>query len=367
VSLIGSFGIVLVAAVAFVFLRAAIASRSAKLALWQHAASARGLRYRAPNLLQAPAMEGLVNGSRVHVDTFQRSTGKSSVTYTRWRIEVPSLLLGDLRVDRESVGTSLRKALGGQDVQVGDLALDRAFRFRGADPAAVGATCRDPAVRHALLLAGELGASFELRDGQIVFSRRGLAGEDVDRPLEAGLQLAAALADAVEAPWLGLAAARGLPVFRQEGLLCLEGSSEGRAVRVEARVAGGRLGTRIRVGAAGTWPAGLRVEKGSGAGTGDPVLDGALSLWAADREAAVAVLRAADALRGVDLRGGLLEVLHGHPGSSVDEKGVELVLEGQPGAGLGDAFELAWRLAVGLDQAVEHVGRRAARPTPLRQ
>ena len=335
-----------------------LSKRDECLRAWQKMAAARGLEYRRPSFWVSPKVSGVVNGSTVDIDTFQRSAGKSSVTYTRWRIGVPTALTGDLQIGEEGLGTTILKAFGANDIEVGDSDLDGRLRFQGSEPASIAALCRDPGVREALLRADDLPGAFSLKDGGLRFEQRGLAGADVDLKVDAGLQLAAALTDAAERPWLTLAARRGLQAERRGGALDLSGRSEGRDVRVwQVRDEAG-LRTHLRVGAAGTWPRGLLLSKGGGGLTvGDAVLDGALNLQAADPAALRALLGTADQLRGVDLRASLLEVLHGNPGSAVDERGVDLVYTGTPGVRLSEVFDQAWQLAVALDQAA---GRAAA-------
>jgi hypothetical protein len=82
------------------------------------------------------------------VRSYVTGSGKSKQTWTALEVVVPG---GDpgflLRVTREGLGARFAKAVGGQDVQLGNAEFDAQFRVRGSD---------EPRVRRALELGVQL-------------------------------------------------------------------------------------------------------------------------------------------------------------------------------------------------------------------
>ncbi|HWG90246.1 MAG TPA: hypothetical protein VNZ52_05280 [Candidatus Thermoplasmatota archaeon] len=88
---------------------------------------------------------------------FERGSGKNRKQFTAIEMaaaEAPKGLY--VKVSREGIGDWIAKKFGGQDVQVGDEAFDRAFRIQASDET----LCRellDPVTRQALLEAEKFG------------------------------------------------------------------------------------------------------------------------------------------------------------------------------------------------------------------
>ena len=82
-------------------------------------------------------MSGRHRDNDILVDTFTRSSGKSSTTYTRYRIRYPHALGLGLKLAREGLFSGVSKAFGAQDIQVGDATFDQGVMVKGDDPAAV--------------------------------------------------------------------------------------------------------------------------------------------------------------------------------------------------------------------------------------
>ena len=75
----------------------------------------------------------VIEGHKVSLDNFTVSTGKTHVTYTRARVATTSA--HRLHVSREHFLSGMAKALGAQDVQVGDAAYDERFQIKSDDEA----------------------------------------------------------------------------------------------------------------------------------------------------------------------------------------------------------------------------------------
>lgn len=102
--------------------------RNRREAIWRQVAETHGARFQEPIrswLRPKPAaIEAVIGQAIVFLDTYVVSTGKSSATFTRARA---SFALGggpSFKVYREGVLSSIGKAIGTQDVELGD---DRGF------------------------------------------------------------------------------------------------------------------------------------------------------------------------------------------------------------------------------------------------
>src|SRR5262249_21964953 len=91
------------------------------------------------------------------------------------RITVDSLgaVPKDVTIEPEGFGSTLRKAIAGEDIRVGDLVLDKALRVEGNRDAAVAMLSR-PA-RKAILGRAD-GQRVSVRDGRVVLEQEILVG-----------------------------------------------------------------------------------------------------------------------------------------------------------------------------------------------
>lgn len=120
-------------------------------ARWEEVARTRGLEALTIPLMTAGwRLSGALDGVPVEVRTEQRGSGKSKRTATVIEVTLPDRTPADLRLSVEGFGDRLMKALGGQDVQVGDREVDALLRVRGDDPEAIQTFLHRPAVLDAL-------------------------------------------------------------------------------------------------------------------------------------------------------------------------------------------------------------------------
>lgn len=120
-------------------------------------------------------LSGRLRDNDVLVDTFTRSSGKSSTTYTRYRIRYPHALGLGLKLAREGFLSGVSKAFGAQDIQVGDATFDQGVMVKGDDPAAVRhflTLARRARVHRALMSFNGL----KIGDQEIYLERTGLEG-----------------------------------------------------------------------------------------------------------------------------------------------------------------------------------------------
>ncbi|MBX3467344.1 MAG: hypothetical protein KF878_10675 [Planctomycetes bacterium] len=130
-------------------------------ARWDEVARARGLEATTVPFTSSDwRLSGDMHGVPVAVRTVRRGQGDSSRTATIVQVTLPERTPADLRLSVEGFGDRLMKALGGQDVQVGDREVDALLRVRGDDPEAIQTFLHRPAVLDALRALGTHHRSF---------------------------------------------------------------------------------------------------------------------------------------------------------------------------------------------------------------
>ncbi len=108
---------------------------------WQNVADRRGGKMvddKPSFWRQRSGIDVVVGAARVFIDTYTVSTGRSSTTYTRGRAHYPIEGGPVYRVYKERLFSSLGKALGTQDLVLGDdAAFDNTFMVKGKDVEAI--------------------------------------------------------------------------------------------------------------------------------------------------------------------------------------------------------------------------------------
>ena len=131
-----------------------------------------------------------VDGIRVHADIFTRRVGDNTYRYTRLRANATAASDMTLKVYTENVFSGLARALGFQDIPVGDEEFDDTYIVKSNDP--VFAKCwLNRTVRD---LIYDSNYSFQLKSGRVTAERMGIE-TDVES-FETGVLALAAFADA---------------------------------------------------------------------------------------------------------------------------------------------------------------------------
>lgn len=259
---------------------------------------------------------------------------------TETRVVVRGGLPQGMSLDQRALWSSL----GGLPVP-GELALDR--RLRGTvvvsadDAVATRDVLADPAVIETFLALWRDGIRTELKDDRVILVRRHVHAKGRRLALAGAVRLARALEQAVRGPWTRLAADRGLAVAPDGDLL--SGRVDGIALTVRF-VAADPGRTDVVATFHPALPLGS-VLGPAGSGSvrlGDPVLDGMIGVATPEPEAL------AERIARDEVRGLVLEVVHGHPGSEVAGDTVRLAVPGRLRAELGAKVDLALALAGAL-------------------
>lgn len=130
----------------------AIFAKHRHSANWQKVAKRLGLGFEDSTWLGHPRLYGKFRDVDVDVMIETVGHGNQKQVYTEVQAPVSGLAPRGLTVYREGLFQKLGKAIGGEDIQVGDAELDKAFIIKGEDPRAVVELFRHPSLKRALLI-----------------------------------------------------------------------------------------------------------------------------------------------------------------------------------------------------------------------
>ena len=107
----------------------------AQVARWRDALAAiateLGLDFDPGTFFKKAKAHGTAEGFPIVVDSYTVSTGKSSQTYTRIAITGAGKIPGELLLEKEGLGSSIKKAFIGDDIELGDASFDSTVVLRG--------------------------------------------------------------------------------------------------------------------------------------------------------------------------------------------------------------------------------------------
>ena len=155
--------------VAFVVL--AYLRRQARQQAWSELAAHTGLTFEPGGLFSPMRITGAYRGHALTLDTFTRRSGKNSTTYTRILLSVNNPSALSLAIYDENVLSKLGKALGMQDIQVGDDELDRRFTFKGQPQPVIAGLLTSIGLRQKLLEARSVHV--EVKGQEVYWQQRG--------------------------------------------------------------------------------------------------------------------------------------------------------------------------------------------------
>ena len=126
--------ILLVAATAIVAVALAISTHCATNARWAEAAEQLGLDLTGGGTFSFPRMDGLIDHYAVSVQRFTKGSGNNQQVFTRFKVGYPTADFSFELSRQTKAGGFLRRMVGMQDVEIGDVSFDDAFVIKTADP-----------------------------------------------------------------------------------------------------------------------------------------------------------------------------------------------------------------------------------------
>ena len=139
---------------------------------WQDAATQLGMRFTPGAMTRSKSIQGQMYENRVEVDTFKRSSGKSSTTYTRYRTYFPESLGLGLQLKQQGFMAGVASFFGSQDIELGDPQFDPEVVVKGNDPGRV-AEFLTPSRRLRILRLFQEFPGCEIKDHLIEWSNKG--------------------------------------------------------------------------------------------------------------------------------------------------------------------------------------------------
>lgn len=161
-----------------------------------------GLQFGKNSATNTPELRGMLDGVRVTLETIVDKRGKGQATYTAVTARINGSLPSQMKIRHEGLFQKVGKVFGGEDIQVGDEALDGHFIFTGGHPRKIRELVTTPAVKSALLTVHQFSKSLRVEHGEVCLNEQAI-GEDrekITRFIRMSTKLAAALGDATSAP-----------------------------------------------------------------------------------------------------------------------------------------------------------------------
>jgi hypothetical protein len=116
--------------VGFIIVMSTVQSRKGREA-WLAAAQQLGFQCEPGGAFSRPTIRGTFRRYQVTVSAITRGSGKSSATYTQFRVAYPRPLDTEVRISQEGFSSKLAKFFGSQDIQTGDAAFDASVIVQG--------------------------------------------------------------------------------------------------------------------------------------------------------------------------------------------------------------------------------------------
>jgi hypothetical protein len=144
--------------------------------MWSRLAAEVGGRFDAGSWFEGSKVQVDAGPWTVTLDSFKRSSGKHSTTYTRLRAPYVNPHGFRFSVTPQNFFSAIGKVFGMRDIEVGDRAFDDAWVIQGADEARVRQFLAEPTIRDLLRAAGPV--SFEVQDDRGWFGQKFPDGVD---------------------------------------------------------------------------------------------------------------------------------------------------------------------------------------------
>lgn len=112
----------------------------------------------------------------ITLDTYTVHTGSSHITYTRMRAPYVNMDKFRFKIYQKNIFSSIGKAFGMQDIEVGDIIFDDKFIIKGEPEHLVGALLANGMIRQ--LIQEQKGIRFQIKDSEGVLKK--YFPEDVD-------------------------------------------------------------------------------------------------------------------------------------------------------------------------------------------
>ena len=263
----------------------------------------------------------------VLVRVYSKDHGGSSdvAWWTHVRCTILSELPPEMVVANQGFFGHMSDMFGAKDIQLGN-DLDPVLRIGGLHEAEIRELLNSRTVNARLTDLLEASGRIELSGRSLEIRTRGSHLDNTAGPLRLATSLVNGLHDAGDGQWRRFAEEHELRRFADTGVI--EGRIDGVKLRIELRYPDRpHRQTVVAAGFRPTLPDETKIQHNrfdvGDTKLGDPILDGMISVHTSD-PAALAARISSD-----EVRGALLEVVHGYQGSVLTADGVHLVHDGR--------------------------------------
>jgi hypothetical protein len=149
-----------------------IISRQKQAEAWRQFASELGAEFIEGGFFRAGKVQAGVKDWTITLDTYSVSSGDSSTVYTRMRAPLHNKDGFQFTVFRTGLISKLDKALGAQDIDIGDPDFDRDFVIQGNNETRVRALLGSLGIRQ--MIQGQKSIRLGVRDNELRFEVQGV-------------------------------------------------------------------------------------------------------------------------------------------------------------------------------------------------
>ncbi|MEZ5991780.1 MAG: hypothetical protein R3E76_05455 [Planctomycetota bacterium] len=161
-----------------------------------------------------PIIQGWLGQVYVTLNTVIRGSGKNRSTYTQYHVGINAPMPQGLSLTKEGFFSKVGKVFGGQDVQIGDRAIDDAFIIKAGDMLGAHNLLSLPPVKKALLYTIARHPGLRVSDRNILVEHNGMTGDL--RKIEGVFEDLTYLALTLDAGYQELAGGRAMPQGAQQ-------------------------------------------------------------------------------------------------------------------------------------------------------
>ena len=155
-----------------------VISRQKQDAAWRQLAAETGAEFIQVGIFRANKVLAQVRDRTVTLDTYSVPSGDSSTVYTRMRAPYQNKDGFKFTIFRTGFVSKLDKALGAQDIIIGDTDFDRDFVIQGNNESRVKALFAHQVIRQ--MIQGQKSIRLGLKDDELRFEAQGVI-RDVER------------------------------------------------------------------------------------------------------------------------------------------------------------------------------------------
>ena len=160
------------------FIALGLWSRQRQSEAWREFATQIGGEFTSGGLFRANKVQAQIEEQQILLDTYTVSSGDSSTTYTRIRAPFQNTEGFQFTISRTGLVSKIGKALGAQDIEIGDSSFDDDFTIQSNNESKVRTLFTNGRIRQ--LIQGQKSIRLSLKGNELHFQVQGVI-RDVER------------------------------------------------------------------------------------------------------------------------------------------------------------------------------------------